>query len=303
MGLDYANERFVVVYTRDTVTWKLLDWEARAVLLLMLRKVDRAGVIEVGEDGLAGLAAILEVPLDVLERAMPKLTKDERGTVTFRDGYVALPNFIAAQETPRSDRQRQKDSRETRRDVALAVKRGIAVTETVADVTKRDATVTPCHAASQSVTPNQPNPIQANRSGPEREGGPASPPPLSLVHPERPDPVTDLWAHQERRRAELPGTRPLKLTADRRKAIAARRKDGHTDDDLRACIDAYADEAKRTGNAEWFNGESNWVAANVARTLGRIGAARGRDGPGGRAHEATGHDATAEALRARGFIP
>ena len=47
MPLDYANERFVLLYTRDTATWKLLDWEARAVLMFLLRKVDRSGVIDV----------------------------------------------------------------------------------------------------------------------------------------------------------------------------------------------------------------------------------------------------------------
>ena len=109
----------------------------------------------------------------------------------------------------------------------------------------------------------------------EREADPATPA-LVLVPsgpdlPAKPDPIADLWAEQERLRAEsIPGSRRLALTADRRKKIAALLKSGHTTDDLRACLQAYAAEA-RTNGGEWFNGESNWVAANVARTLGRIG--------------------------------
>lgn len=297
MPMDYANERFVLLYTRDTATWKLLDWEARAVLMFLLRKVDRSGVIDVGEDGVDGLAAVLEVPVEVVARALPKLIA--RKTVTASDTSFAMPNFLEAQETPRSDKQRQRDSRERRR--ADAVTNGHAVSRGVTDGHAS-------HAPSRNVTLSQAKPSQPDQPDQEREG-PASPPALALDlpsdHPAKPDSVADLWAYQERRRAELPGTRTLKLTTDRRKAIAARRKDGHTDDDLRACIDAYADEAKRTGNAEWFNGESNWVAANVARTLGRVGAARGRDGPAGTANHRpiTGMAATAHVLANPELIP
>lgn len=131
----------------------------------------------------------------------------------------------------------------------------------------------------------------------KKDGEPAAPA-LTLIPPvAKPDPVADLWAHQERRRSEGPGLRPLKLTPDRRKAVQARRADGNSDDDLRACIDAYADEASRTGDWQWLNGNTNWIAANVTRTLGRIGTTR-----------AAGHaptssiDATAQALRDRGFL-
>lgn len=94
------------------------------------------------------------------------------------------------------------------------------------------------------------------------------------------DPVPALWAEQERRRAELPRTRPLPLTPERRRAIARLLAGGFTFQDLLACIGQYADEAASSGDAQWFNGDTNWVARNVTRTLGRIGAgARRRDGP------------------------
>jgi hypothetical protein len=137
----------------------------------------------------------------------------------------------------------------------------------------------------------------------KKEGArPPAAPTLSLLPAEppaaKPDPIADLWAEQERLRAEvIPTSRPLKFAADRRRKIAALLKAGYSLDDLRACLASYAAEARSNGG-EWFNGDSNWVAANVARTLGRIGTTT----------RATVHapassiDATAQALRERGFI-
>lgn len=299
MALDYANERFVLLYTRDTVTWKLLDWEARAVLMFLLRKVDRAGVIDVGEDGLEGLAALIEVPIDVVRRTAPQLLR--RDTVASRSGYVVLPNFLAAQETPRSDRQRQRDSRETRRDVALAAERGLvlpavhlalpAVTERDNDDMERDNTVTVGHAESQSVTPTLPDPTITNQT----ESDPAPPASPSLpglgLQPDPPaklDPVADLWAFQERLRAEsVPGCRPLKLTDDRRRLVRDARKLGYSDDDLRAALVQCATETKLDPkNARWFNGETNWRPKSIAFRLGSIGSPPPRPTGGGSASTA-----------------
>ena len=113
----------------------------------------------------------------------------------------------------------------------------------------------------------------------EEEGnGPAAPAALPLFversapEPVRPDAVAELWAEQERLRAEvIPGSRALDLTADRRKRIAGLLKSGHTAESLRSCLVAYADEIRAGGDSQWFNGESNWRPDNVARTLGRIG--------------------------------
>jgi hypothetical protein len=114
VSLDFSNERYVRVYTRDTTTWKLCDWRARTVLLHLLRKVDRSGVLDVGEDGVAGLAAVLELPLEeIVEPGIAQLVK--RGTVEQTAGAYVLPNFLEAQETPATDAQRQRDSRERRR--------------------------------------------------------------------------------------------------------------------------------------------------------------------------------------------
>lgn len=157
MSLDWANERYVRVYTRDTTNWKLIDWRARTVLLHLFRKVDRSGVLDVGEDGVAGLAAVLELPLEeVVEPGITQLVK--RGTVEFARGAYVIPNFIEAQETAASDAQRQRVAREKRR----ASKR---IRDE--DVTNRDGTVTAGHVESRQVTPSLSDPIRAEPNLPE----------------------------------------------------------------------------------------------------------------------------------------
>lgn len=121
--MDWANERYVRLYTRDTATWKLLDWRARTVLLHIIRKVDRAGVLDVGDDGIEGLAAVIELPLDIVEGGIEQLTRPgSRGrqpTIVETGAAYLLPNFIEAQETSQSDPQRKRESRARRRDLEL----------------------------------------------------------------------------------------------------------------------------------------------------------------------------------------
>lgn len=153
--MDYSNERYVRVYTRDTVTWKLLDWRARTLLLHLLRKVDRSGVLDIGDEGLPGVAAIVELPIEIVEAGMPQLVA--RGTIVAHGTCITAPNFLAAQEAPQSDKLRAAEYRARRRDAALgtagttsgtATKRDATATKRDATITDRDGTVTHRHAAS-----------------------------------------------------------------------------------------------------------------------------------------------------------
>ena len=40
--MRFEDERFVRVYTRDTIAWLAMRWESRTVLSMLFRKVDRA---------------------------------------------------------------------------------------------------------------------------------------------------------------------------------------------------------------------------------------------------------------------
>lgn len=152
MAMDWANERYVRLYTRDTVTWKLLSWQARTVLLHLFRKVDRAGVLDVGADGIAGVVAMLELPEEIVSVGLAQLV--QRKTVEDNDDAYYLPKFIEAQEAPSSDKQRAKDSRERRRDIEVAKSRGILETDKASqNVTEESQNERNRHAASHGVTP------------------------------------------------------------------------------------------------------------------------------------------------------
>lgn len=209
MALDWSNERYVRLYTRDTATWKLVDWRARTVLLHLLRKVDRAGVLDVGDDGELGLAAVLELPLEeVVEPGIAQLVK--RGVVVNSGTAYLLPNFLAAQEAVASDRQRQRDARDRRRAATMtaAAERDQAsrnVTGESRSVTGESRSVTERHAESRGVTgchsePSRAVPIQEDLSQHARaraEQGPPEPeqatsPPAAPESPPRPA-SSDRW--------------------------------------------------------------------------------------------------------------
>lgn len=116
--MDWANEKYVRLYVRDTVTWKLLPWQSKLLLPAILRKLDRSGVIDLDGYGLAAVAAVTEVPLEFVEQAMPALLAphgpERIGVFTMDTNRLTMPNYIPAQETRQSDAQRKRDSRERR---------------------------------------------------------------------------------------------------------------------------------------------------------------------------------------------
>jgi hypothetical protein len=163
--LNFEDERYVRVYTRKTVTTKLLGWDGRMCLHALLLEVDRAGVLDLeGLDPAEALAALADLPLQHARTGMAKLL--ERKVVVVTDGVLFVPNFIRAQEAKQSDAQRQRESR-ARRAAALRaaempgvpaelVAVAVTVLETSSQpVTIRDAEslpVTERHDRSQPVT-------------------------------------------------------------------------------------------------------------------------------------------------------
>lgn len=131
--MDWSNEAYVRLYVRNTTTWRRLGFEGQTMLMHMLRVVDRAGVLDI-EDMSPGEAASLHTgaPTEFAGLGMSKLLELK---ALIHDGTrLVFPNFIDAQEATKSDRQRQKESREKRA------------------VTKRDDSSQPVTEASQIVT-------------------------------------------------------------------------------------------------------------------------------------------------------
>lgn len=104
--MRWEDERYVRVFTRDTPDWCALSWEAQALFLFLLRRVDRAGLVPLGRSGARGLAGMVGMPVEVVERALPELLAD--GCVQQSGTTLVIPNFVAAQESPQSDKLRAR---------------------------------------------------------------------------------------------------------------------------------------------------------------------------------------------------
>lgn len=175
--MRWEDERYVRLYTRDTAEWLALGWEAQSLLALTMRKLDRAGILELGRVGVRGLAAVVGMPTDVVERALGVLLAD--GCFVLNGTTLVMPNFIEAQEATQTDAQRKRESRARARDRARVSPEGAAVTKPDTGVTvpdKKSRNVArpdePPHLTSQPVTPNRAVP---SRAVPEKHA--ASPPP------------------------------------------------------------------------------------------------------------------------------
>lgn len=169
--MHFGDERYVRLYTRDTLTWLSLGWEGQAALALLMRKVDRAGVLEI-DDRTAeeSIAAVTGLPQVVCDVAWPRLSAGKDPTVTLRDETsraLVILRFVEAQEAIATDKARARKARETRRAV-----------------TRRDDTsqgVTNRHARSRGVTPSRTVLCRTEEDlGSERIADPAARPPEPL---------------------------------------------------------------------------------------------------------------------------
>jgi hypothetical protein len=166
--MNWSDERYVRVFTRDTADWLSLSFIAQGLFALILRKVDRAGVMQLGRHGKRGVAITIGHPGDWsrLESGLEELLAD--GCVVIKGEHLIVPNFMEAQEAAMSDAQRQRESREKRLAKSMAEEVGLVTV--VTPVTGRDipsqnvttchetgGIVTACHTPSQPVTPSVPS--------------------------------------------------------------------------------------------------------------------------------------------------
>lgn len=117
--MNYEDEDYVRYYTRDTVSWMALGWEGQTVLALMLHgKFDRSGVFDCdGHTPSQAVTLVTRVPSEVVDVGIKRLLESK--TWVHRDGKLVWPKFLDAQNCRRSDRLRQRESREKRQKSAL----------------------------------------------------------------------------------------------------------------------------------------------------------------------------------------
>lgn len=150
--MDWSNERYVRLYTRDTTTWKRLGWDGQCVLMHLLRKLDRSGTLD-----LSGLEAWEAVMLhigateDVAKRGVEAILRTETAVATA--GKLIFPSFIEAQECSKTDKQRQRESRDRRAATGKEPPTSVTVRDGQSqDVTEPSQSVTASHEQSQPVT-------------------------------------------------------------------------------------------------------------------------------------------------------
>ncbi len=167
--MRWDDERYVRLYTRDTADWMGLSFLAQGLFCLILRKVDRAGLLALGKQGRKAVAVTIGHPGDWprLEGALEELVAD--GCVRIEGDHLVVPNFIEAQEASQSDVARKRAQRERAR---------ARVTRDTQEVTSCDIgsrNVTKCHDVTDAVTrrrdmslqPSQPNqPSQPSQTEP-----------------------------------------------------------------------------------------------------------------------------------------
>ncbi len=151
--MDWSNEDYVRVYTRDTLDDVELSWQAMALWHAILRKFDRSGLME-ARNGWSSVAKAVRIPEDVVMAAGRELERDGRVIRTKRGLFA--PNFMEAQTARKSDKARQAESRERRR-AAASVDRLIdtesQTTPQLHDLTEPCHTVSPgSHTQSRDVT-------------------------------------------------------------------------------------------------------------------------------------------------------
>jgi hypothetical protein len=144
--MNFDDEDYVRLYVRDTVTWKLLGWQGRTVLLHMLRgKFDRAGIFVTDRHATSrAVTAATELPAEVVEEGLRQVLAENVWIEA--DGALVWPTFVEAQTAVRSEKARQRDLRKRR-----AAER-VATDTALQPVTIRDGSVTPRHAPSRRVT-------------------------------------------------------------------------------------------------------------------------------------------------------
>lgn len=116
IGLRFGDERYVRVYTRETLAQANRRWEARCTLNELFKRVDRAGLLSLAgsRNHAQSIATLIRYPVEVVESGLQALVED--GTITITGDpnrqVLFIPNFLEAQECATSDAARQRAHRE-----------------------------------------------------------------------------------------------------------------------------------------------------------------------------------------------
>lgn len=145
--MRWEDERYVRFYTRDTPEWLALSWQARGLFGLVLRAVDRAGLLRVGKLGKKGVAVAVHAAWADVDEPLTELLED--GCVVWDEARAAflIRNYLEAQECAKSDAARKRESRERARAQFGGTS---AASEKARAVLNGSRNVTPCPEGVES---------------------------------------------------------------------------------------------------------------------------------------------------------
>jgi hypothetical protein len=180
--VDFSDEHYIKLFTRDTPTTLMWPWQTVALWPNLLRRLDKAGVLDLGtRDTMRRLAVTVRLPVEVVEAGLPTLLDD--GSVELIDGRLVAPKFLDAQESRKTDAAKARDYRGRKRDMARAKSTVLL-----------DPAVTECHQPSPSATLSDPPALPVPCPSPARTYVRDEQPPVVVVEPETPP---DAWTGED----------------------------------------------------------------------------------------------------------
>jgi hypothetical protein len=175
--MNYEDEPYVRLYTRKTLTWKLLGWEGRVVRNAMLDgEFDAAGIFEFRGDPAVSISAVTELPVEIVRIGLQRLVDTETWIVTAR--VITWPNYEEAQNCRRSDRLRQRESRRARSAQSVT---GVTLRSDIGHSPSQQ--VTASHPPSLCLPPSAPSLPSTQERDPERAPDLPEVPGLERVSP------------------------------------------------------------------------------------------------------------------------
>lgn len=204
--MDWANERYVRVYIRETADRLAIRWEGRALLTELMCKADRGGLLDTDDPEV--IAELVRMPVGVVADVLPRLLDRDIVRRVEIDGTAGLwiRNFVPAQEAKQSDAQRQRESRGRRRARSRVVTGRDAMSPD--SVTRRDDCATSRDGRSHAADPGDAMSLQPSLAEPSHSRAEQS---SARAHVHDPGPVTPdrggaaqrLWELQEHLRTDL----------------------------------------------------------------------------------------------------
>lgn len=236
--MDFEDEHYVRIYTKDTKTWLRWGWEGQTVFQFVMRKFDKAGILDDIDDPVEDVALLTGLPVEIVRVGLARVLKSE--TFILRGRRLLSPNYIKGQTAKRSDAARAKDSRDRRRAHAMQEPESHDVTprhaashnvtehhESETDVTERHADPTPRHS-TQSNAEQRSDYSKVDDVDPKDLTGSAHDVGLEL----RPQPPSEVFEARGTARVEREPTRPDNAKPARPVALA------------------FSDPPPRTGSSE-----------------------------------------------------